>query len=243
MPRQFNVLMTGSAGRVGQALVHSLGGRFRIRGFDRAHTPGLKDAVVGDVGDLDALVEVAHGMDAFVHLGAAGSHAPWEEILRSNIIGTYNAYEAAIRAGIQRFVFPSRAALLKGYPESITRQIDFLPLPDSYYSVSKSFGESLGYLYSTEHGLEVVAIRIGLFKPSQPVPTHAHHLGRRDLVRVFEQALTHPNVKFEIVFGVSDSTQPLYDLDHGRRVLSFHPTQKSTWSRFRIVRGLQRLWR
>ena len=29
--------------------------------------------------------------------------------------------------------------------------------------------------------------------------------------------MTHPGVKYEVVFGVSDSNWPLYDLDHGRR--------------------------
>ena len=48
-----------------------------------------------------------------------------------------------------------------------------------------------------------------------------------DAVRVFEQAVTQPGVKFEIVFGVSDSTWQLYDLEHGRKVIGYHPKDKS----------------
>ncbi|HIM55802.1 MAG TPA: hypothetical protein EYM39_03775, partial [Candidatus Latescibacteria bacterium] len=43
----------------------------------------------------------------------------------------------------------------------------------------------------------------------------------------FEQAITHPCVKFEVVFGVSDSDWPLYDLDHGRRAIGYYPQDRS----------------
>ena len=48
-----------------------------------------------------------------------------------------------------------------------------------------------------------------------------------DAVNVFEHAILQPDVKFEIVYGVSDSTWPLYDVDHGRRVIGYHPQEKS----------------
>jgi len=34
-------------------------------------------------------------------------------------------------------------------------------------------------------------------------------------------------VKYEMVFGVSDSDWPLYDLDHGRRVIGYDPQDRS----------------
>ena len=53
-------------------------------------------------------------------------------------------------------------------------------------------------------------------------PQHGwRHSG--DAVRVFERAVVHPGVKFEIVFGVSDSNWLLYDVDHGRRVIGYEP--------------------
>ena len=49
----------------------------------------------------------------------------------------------------------------------------------------------------------------------------------RIAVRVFERAVMQPGVKFEIVFGVSDSTWKLYDLEHGRKVIGYEPQDKS----------------
>ena len=58
-------------------------------------------------------------------------------------------------------------------------------------------------------------------------PAHPHHLSHGDCVRVFEQAITYPGVKFEVVFGVSDSDWPLYDMDHGRQAIGYHPQDRS----------------
>ena len=82
-------------------------------------------------------------------------------------------------------------------------------------------------MYSARFDMEVVAVRIGNFKRDRPLPQHPHHLSHADAVRVFEQAVNHPGVKFEIVFGGSDSTWQLYDLAHGRKVIGYHPQDKS----------------
>ena len=44
-----------------------------------------------------------------------------------------------------------------------------------------------------------------------------------DCLRVFEQALVHPGLSFAVVFGVSDSNWPLYDLEHGRQTIGYYP--------------------
>ena len=58
--------------------------------------------------------------------------------------------------------------------------------------------------------MEVVCVRIGNFNADpERVIDHPHQLSNGDCVRVFEAAITHPGVKYEIVFGVSDSSWPL----------------------------------
>ena len=82
-------------------------------------------------------------------------------------------------------------------------------------------------MYSSRFDMEFVSVRIGNFKRDRPLPEHPHHLSHVDAVQVFEQAATYPGVKFEIVFAVSDSTWPLYDLEYGRRILGYYPQDKS----------------
>jgi len=218
------VLITGAAGRIGSTLVRGMVERYELRGFDQVPMPELKDALVGDLADFDAVLEATRGVEAVIHLGGEpGGGAPWEEILPSNFVGTYNVFEAAHQNGVRRIAFASRAGLLGPYPREMQRTVDMLPRPTSYYSISKVFGENLGYMYSANFGMEVVAVRIGNFHSDRDQPEHPHHLSHTDAVRVFERAIIHPGVEFEVVFGVSDSNWPLYDLDHGRKAIGYEP--------------------
>ncbi len=221
------ILITGSAGQIGRTLIRGMQDRYQLRGLDIHPTPGLEDAVVGDVGDLDTMLGVSEGMDVVIHLANVRTGKDSWRDLQSNMVGTYNVLEAAKRQGVPRVVYASRAGLLGPYPETLLRTVDLPSRPKSYYSVSKIFGESLGYLYAHKFNVQFVAVRIGNFNIDRPDPEHPHHLGHADTVRLFERAAIHPGVQFEIVFGVSDSTWLLYDLDHGRKVLGYHPEQKA----------------
>jgi nucleoside-diphosphate-sugar epimerase len=247
------VLITGSAGRIGRPLIEGLRARYDLRAFDRVATPGVADCRVGDVGRLEDLLEAADGVDVIVHLaGDPRPSASWEDVLQHNIIGTYNVFEAARQRRVRRVVFASRAGFLASYPAGILRTIDLLPRPESLYSVGKLFAEFLGQYYATSHGLEVIAVRVGYLGRERAEPEHPHHLSHGDAVRLFERCICHPDVKFEIVFGVSDSTYQLYDLEHGRRAIHYYPSDRSDWrpsilyrliprSAQRVLRGAARI--
>ena len=222
------VLITGAAGTVGSVLVEGMKERHELRGFDCVAMPELEDAIVGDMADLDLLVEAARGMEAIIHLAIAKGGDPWRDALKS-MIGTYHIFEAARQNDVRRIAYASRAGVLPQsyYPRTIQRTVDMLPRPDSYYSVSKVFGENLGYMYSARFDMEVVAVRIGNLKSDRNQPEHPHHLGHGDCARLFERAITHPEVKYEVVFGVSDSSWGLYDLDHGRKAIGYDPEDRS----------------
>ena len=226
------ILITGAAGAVGAVVARGLQERYSLRGLDRVPMLELEDTVVGDIADFEVALRATQGMEAVIHLaGNPSGGAPWEDILSNNIIGTYNVFEAAHQNGVRRVAFASRAGLLSPYPKNVQRTIDLPPRPESYYSVSKVFGENLGYMYAARHDMEFVSVRIGNFYHDRPLPEHPHHLSHDDAVRVFERAVIHPGVKFEIVFGVSDSTWPLYDLEHGRQAIGYEPRDKSECER------------
>lgn len=102
------VLLTGAAGGVGtlmRELLPPYG--YRLRLFDQRPVDGEPDAITAELADTEALRAAADGVDAIVHLAGISLEAPFEEILRANIEGTYRLYEAARAAGVRRVVFAS----------------------------------------------------------------------------------------------------------------------------------------
>ncbi len=222
------VLVTGAAGKVGRFVAAGLQREgHRVRGSDIVPVPDLEDTVIGDLGDFDLVRRAVEGVDAIVHLGGNPGTKPWPEIRNNNYVGCYHVFEAARELGVRRIAFSSRAGLLSRYPGGLQRTVDMLPRPASLYDISKTFGEALGYMYSSRFDMEVVSVRIGNFNPDRDLPEHPHQLSHGDCVRVFNAAITHPGVKYEVVFGVSDSDWPMYDVEHGRRVIGYDPQDLS----------------
>ena len=224
---RMKILITGAAGAVGSRLIQGMAGRYFLRGLDREQVAGADEAIIGDVGDGDTMLKATEGMDAAIHL--TGVDHEWEGVLQTNLIGTYNLLEACRVNGVKRVAYASRAGVLGLYPRSQTRTMDMTTTPVGIYTVSKVFAEALAHSYAHQHDMEMVCIRIGNFKLERDQPEHPHHLSHGDCVRVFERAVIHPGVEYEIVYGVSDSTWPRYDLDHGRRVIGYDPQDKSDW--------------
>ena len=221
------ILVTGAAGRVGSTVARGLRERHQVRGHDRVPVPDLDDTVISDLTDFDAVLRATEGMDGVAHIGGLPGGNEWETIHSSNIIGTYNVFEACRINGVGRVAYASRAGVLGRYPRNIQRTVDMIPTPVGHYTVSKVFAEALAHSYAHQYDMGFVCVRIGNFKLERDQPEHPHHLSHGDCVRVFEQALVHPGVKFAVVFGVSDSNWPLYDLEHGRQAIGYDPQDRS----------------
>src|SRR3954469_11205236 len=97
-------LVTGAEGAIGSAVRRHLGGRYEL--VSLTLTPQDFPSHVGDISDLDAIRPAFEGVDAVVHLAASAAiEAPWDDVLRNNLVGTYNVFEAAREAGVERIVF------------------------------------------------------------------------------------------------------------------------------------------
>ncbi len=87
--------------------------------------------------------------------------------------------------------------------------------PDTFYGLSKCFGEDLAQLYWDKHGMETVSVRIGSCFPE---PTSVRMLSvwmsPADGARLFHAALTAENVGHTVVYGSSANTRLWWDLDH-----------------------------
>jgi uronate dehydrogenase len=183
--------------------------------------------VPGDVRDTAQLEQAVQGVDAIVHLGAIPVEDAWEPILQANIVGTYNLYEAAKNAGVPRVIFASSNHATGFYRRDQTIPANITPQPDTRYGLSKAFGESLASLYANKYGVQSMCIRIGNVWP-EPADRRrlSIWLSPRDLGQLVTIGIEHPDIKFEIVFGMSDNKRAWWDNANATR-LGYAPQDKS----------------
>ena len=155
--------------------------------------PGV-ECHLADLGELDAIRPAFDGVDTVVHLAAAaGDRQRPADIMRSNVVGAYNVFEAARLAGVARVIFASSGATVSGWErEPPLKHIvagdygkvgEWTPLthesplrPSGLYGASKVWGEALGRHYADAHGMSVICL--------QDRPREARKTGRpvpRDL--------------------------------------------------------------
>jgi uronate dehydrogenase len=220
------ILITGAAGDVGTHLRRELAGKYRIRASDlRSLKQKFADQefVRADISRKADALRITKGVDAIVHLGGYSVEGPWEGILSANLIGCYNVFEAARRNGVKRILFPTSNHATGFYPRSQTIDHRVYPKPDSRYGVSKVFGEALGSLYADKYGMQFLMIRIGNVNP---VPIDKRRLSiwisPRDLAQLVTIGIEHPDIRFEIVYGISGNKRAWYDNANAFR-LGFRP--------------------
>lgn len=168
------ILITGSAGHLGEALMRTLRGAGRAaRGIDRKPSP-FTDAV-GSIADRRFLSTVLDGVSAVLHV--ATLHKPHvathsdQDFVDTNVTGTLALLEAARAAGTKAFVFTSTtsafgAALMPAPGEPATWITeDVAPVPKNIYGATKTAAESLCELFARRHGLPTVILRTSRFFP------------------------------------------------------------------------------
>src|SRR6184192_1194455 len=176
-----------------------------------------------DVSKMSDALRITKGADAIVHLGGISGEAAWDAILETNIIGTYNVFEAGRVNGVKRIVFATSNHAAGFYRRDQTIDHRVYPKPDSRYGVSKVFGEALGSLYADKYGMEMFMIRIGNVNP-QPIDKRrlAIWFSPRDLAQLVSIGIDHPDIRFEIVYGVSGNRRSWYDNSNAAR-LGYRP--------------------
>ncbi|MER6559853.1 NAD(P)-dependent oxidoreductase [Streptomyces sp. NPDC001027] len=232
MPAPRTVLLTGAAGGLGtlmRDLLPAYG--YRLRLLDLRPVDGEPGSIVADLADKDAVREAVRGVEAIIHLAGISLEAPFEKILKANIEGTYHLYEAAREEGVQRIVFASSNHAVGFTPrpqgDDPLIPVDTPHRPDTFYGLSKSFGEDLAQLYWDKHGLESVSVRIGsCFAEPTSVRMLSVWMSPADGARLFHAALTAEDVGHTVVYGSSANTRLWWDLG-AARALGYEPQDDS----------------
>jgi uronate dehydrogenase len=219
-PTDGPLLVTGAQGRIGSYLRPLLLERFgALRSSDRAAFPSLaaEDEVVS--ADLRSPVDckrLVAGCGTLLHLAGHRDVGDRDQVFEVGIRGTFNLFEAARRVGIRRIVYASSLHAIGFYEIDAPLDAASPPRPDSFYAVSKLFGESLLRYYSERFGIAACCLRIGSFLEA---PTNAANratwLARPDLAAIVLAALSAPLAGFRLVHALSATEAAAPGIDRG----------------------------
>ncbi len=185
-------LVTGSSGHLGEALVRTLRDlKHEVVGLDVA--PGPFTACLGSIVDRACVRRCLAGVRTVFH--AATLHKPHvathprQEFVDTNVTGTLNLLEEALRAGVEAFVYTSTTSVFgdallppAGAPAAWVTE-DVTPIPRNIYGVTKAAAEDLCQLAHRNQGLACVVLRTSRFFPEE------------DDSRVVREAFEDENVK------------------------------------------------
>lgn len=192
--------MTGSAGRIGRAIVRRLAGEHDVLGLDRI--PAATVDRVADLLDRDALAAACDGAEAIVHVAAL--HAPHvgavpdSDFERVNVEGTARVIDAARAVGARTIVFTSTTALYgagaRGGDAAAWLDEDSEPRPLTIYHRTKLAAEALLRSASGER-LRVRVVRMSRCfpEPADLMAVYRLHRGvdARDVAAAHAAALAH----------------------------------------------------
>lgn len=168
------ILVTGSAGHLGEALVRTLrDAAHDVIGLDIAASP-YTDAV-GSVADRGFVDDCMRDVQAVLH--TATLHKPHvathtrQDFIDTNITGTLNLLEAAVANRVGAFVYTSTTSVFgdaltppPGAPAAWITE-DVVPVPKNIYGTTKAAAEDLCQLFHRNQRLPCVVLRTSRFFP------------------------------------------------------------------------------
>jgi nucleoside-diphosphate-sugar epimerase len=222
------ILVTGSAGHLGEALVRVLGEEgHEVTGLDILASP--QTTVVGSIADRDCVRRCLAGADAVIHSATlhkphVGSHDR-SEFVQTNITGTLNLLEEAVAAGVSRFVLTSTTSAFgralapeQGQPAAWVTE-DVRPIPRNIYGATKVAAEDLCELVHRDHGLPCLILRTSRFFPEPDDRDEVRQDYENVNIKVNE--LLHRRVDIEDVVSAHRlALQRAPELGFGRYVIS-----------------------
>jgi NAD+ dependent glucose-6-phosphate dehydrogenase len=235
------VFITGSEGQIGKVLSGELAKKFEIYRVDIVNEKkdNYYQLDISNYLNLTKLFKKIPKIKYVIHLAAdSGVDAPWDSVLKNNLIGTRNVYECARKFRVKRVIFASSNHAGGGYegippklhrkkkPEMIS--VSDPIRPDGYYGTSKVFGEAIARQFYELYGLESVCFRIGSFissndprqdKSGRLMKTWLSH---RDFVQLVNLALKTP-VKFGIYYAISNNKGRYWDIETTKKELGYKP--------------------
>jgi UDP-glucose 4-epimerase len=228
MPIVRRILVTGSAGHLGEALIRDL----RASGLTPVGLDiraGATTDIVGSVSDRTLVRDALVNVEAVIHTATLhkphiGSHSR-EQFVDTNVIGTLTLLEEAVAAGISRFVYLSTTSAfgraLRPGPNDPAAWVteSLVPTPRNIYGVTKLAAEDVCELIHREHGIPILVLRTSRFFPEDD--DEPDRASRFDPVNLKVNELLYRRLDlFDLVQACHLALERAPDLEFGRYIVS-----------------------
>jgi UDP-glucose 4-epimerase len=170
------VLVTGSSGHLGEALVRMLQNKgYEVVGLDRLASRFTNH--LGSINNRSHVKRSMQGVNAVLH--TATLHKPhvvthsMQDFIDTNIVGTLNLLEEAVAVGVAAFVFTSTTSVFGGAltppagAPAVWVTEDLRPVPKNIYGVTKTAAEDLCELFHQKYELPCLILRTSRFFPEE----------------------------------------------------------------------------
>ena len=241
MSHPISILVTGSSGRIGRAVVAELHQRgHTVRGFDRTTSVGPGEFIAGDLLNRAALDQAMRGMACLIHLAATPDDVDdvLGDLVANNIAGLFNVMESARVAGVRRIVLASSGQVnwwqqLRG---EVPIRADDPVTPKYWYAATKMFMEAIGQGFAEMHGISVIVARLGWCPRTREQEAeiasldwaHDVYLSPGDAGRFFACAAEAPeSVRHAVVYAASKPVvRERFDLSGAKALLGYEPQEQ-----------------
>ena len=160
------VLVTGAASALGREVAAALAvddsAQLRLLDDCAAQRQDV-EWIAARLTDPDVVRQAVQGVDAVVHTGEPPPAPEGEEALLDRATrGTHVLLQAAVEAGVKRFVYGSTLEVFRAYPDTVYVTEYYKPLPPTEMAVlARYFGEITCREFAREHPITVTALRLG----------------------------------------------------------------------------------
>ena len=209
MKKYNKIVLTGASGRLGSYLREPLSKiTKKLVSTDKEdigktlHNEVFKKLNIKNFKEVNKILKKT---DLIIHFGGYSNEGPFKEILDSNILGTYNIWKSAKKNKIKRIIFASSIHSVGMYRANETINHKVMHKPDTFYGLSKCFGENLAQMYWDKCGIECLIIRILSCAKVTSKRSLSTWLSYDDLIRIVIQSTKIKKLGFEIIYGVSNN--------------------------------------
>ena len=233
------ILVTGASGHLGGMLFNSLAtiGYKNLVGTDlkKKNIKKNQKFIIANLKNFQSTLKITKRVYAIVHFGAIPVEDTQLNILKNNIIGTYNLFEAARINKVKRIIFASSNHAIGFHRRTSRLNEHSTQRPDSHYGLSKAFGENLSRLYADKFNIKSMCIRIG---SCLKTPKDLRHLSTwisyRDLTQLIDIGIKHKSIHYEIVYGASKNKKSWWDNSRAYK-LGYRPKDKADKFNFKLL--------